>query len=302
MLEFQIIKLIKEKGPLTGQEMLDTLQADGLELWRTCMLSDKLYAYSIATHYLRLDRRLQGYARLSPSIFREFLTYTVVGLRGDEQSVKQRAKILLEHIKGVSKAKRELAYSVISGLSNTLATEEPLEQWACVILAGDIVFDMAHDVPRPERSTGRLVKGSDLDLVVIVDKDIPDELKKRLDDAIYREKYRLLITPHILEEIDYVVKDMDKVKEQLKFDTFRRMVACKILQEGILLYGSQRIFAQVKDTLCSSGVSERLEWLESRAQEFRKNAITCLVQEPGEVSKHEIMCLFYPVEESEEFE
>jgi len=35
---------------------------------------------------------------------------------------------------------------------------------------------MAHDAPRPERSTGKLVKGSDMDLVVVVDDLFPKEL------------------------------------------------------------------------------------------------------------------------------
>jgi hypothetical protein len=47
------------------------------------------------------------------------------------------------------------------------------------------------------------------------------------------------MAPHVREEIDYVVKDLDRVREQMRFDTFKRMVACKILQEGIFLYGGK---------------------------------------------------------------
>ena len=301
-MESRIIELIKEKGPLTGQQTLDSLTIDGLDLWRTVLQSGHLYTHSIARHYLRLDRRVKGFARLSPSIFREFLTYTVIGLSGDPSSIMQKAEQLQGHIREVSEAKRELAYRVISGISSRLATEEPLERWACVILAGDIVFNMAHDVPRPERSTGKLVRGSDLDLVVIVQDDTPKELRKRLDDAIYNEKYRLLTTPHIMEEIDYVVKDIKKVQEQLRFDSFRHMVACKILQEGILLYGSRDVYNQVMDMLEASGVDERLKALEARAHEFRANAVACLLGEVAQDDRGQIMCLFYPTEESEEFE
>ena len=35
------------------------------------------------------------------------------------------------------------------------------------MIAGDVVFEMAHLEPRPESSTGKLVKGSDLDIVVV---------------------------------------------------------------------------------------------------------------------------------------
>ncbi len=116
------------------------------------------------------------------------------------------------HIEGVSRAKIALAYNVVSGLSNRLASEVALEEWACFIIAGDIVYNMAHDVDRPERSTGKLVRGSDMDVVVIVDDECREGLLKRIDDTMFEEKYRLLITPHIREEIDYVVKNLSRVK------------------------------------------------------------------------------------------
>ena len=37
------------------------------------------------------------------------------------------------------------------------------------MLAGDIVYGMGHDAPRSERSTGQMVRGSDVDLVVITE-------------------------------------------------------------------------------------------------------------------------------------
>ena len=79
----------------------------------------------------------------------------------------------------------------------------------------------------------------------IVDDLFPKKLMNRLDDAIYQEKYRLLITPHFREEIDYVVKRLGRVREQVRFNTFKHMVACKILQEGTFLYGSEKIFYAV---------------------------------------------------------
>jgi uncharacterized protein with von Willebrand factor type A (vWA) domain len=50
---------------------------------------------------------------------------------------------------------------------------------------------MGHDAPWPERSTGQMVKGSDLDLVVITDDAVPEDFIRRLDDAIYQQKYRI---------------------------------------------------------------------------------------------------------------
>ena len=147
-----------------------------------------------------------------------------------------------------------------------------------------------------------MVRGSDMDIVVIVDDDFPERLMDRLDEEIYKEKYRLLINPHLREEIDYIVKDLNRVREQVNFDTFKRMVACKILEEGTLLYGSDRIFHTVKAMLKERGIMEKISVMETRARGFRKKAEEYLVREDPLKIKEESLYLFYPTEESEEFE
>jgi hypothetical protein len=301
-LEKEIVKLLKEKGPLTGSEVWDAIGGDQFALWRACMLSKDLSIHRIGTRYLRLDRRVKGFARLSPSILREFLTYSVMGPAEDLKAVAMRAQQISLRIEGVSRTKSQLAYSVVSALATQFETELPIREDASFIIAGDIVYNMSHDVPRPERSTGKLVKGSDMDLVVVVDDRFPQALTRRLDEAIYGEKYRLLITPHIREEIDYVVKNMERVTEQLGFDTYRHMVACKIMEEGTLLYGSERIFHQIKSMLKERGIIEKLRAMEKEAQQFREEAEKYLVLEGEEWLQGEDTYLFYPSEESEEFE
>jgi len=301
-LEEEIVKLLKEKGPLTGHEISNAVGADELILWRICKSSKTLAFHTVGTHYLRLDRRVDGFARISPSLLREFLTYSVVGFSSDPFSLSQRAATIEAHIREVSKGKSELAYNVISALANRFEDEIPLRDHVCFILAGDIVYNMAHDVPRPERSTGKLVKGSDLDLVIITDDSLPKKSIERLDEAIYREKYRLLITPHVREEIDYIVKNLERVRQQVRFDSFRHMVACKILREGTLLYGSDKIFHQVKSMLKAHGIFEKLSALETWAETFRKAAEEVLLYEDPDEIREGSLNLFYPSEESEEFE
>ncbi len=128
-----------------------------------------------------------------------FLTYSVISVSEDVHSLEEEARKLQAHIEGVSRTKLELIYQVISGMVSRLEINWPQDSQVCFIKAGDIVYNMSHDIPRPERSTGKLVNGSDMDLVVVVDDQFPEELMKQLDDAIYREKHRLLITPHIRE-------------------------------------------------------------------------------------------------------
>jgi hypothetical protein len=228
-LENEIITLLNEKGPLTGAELLNALDKEALLLWRACKLSASLAIRTIGCRYLRLDSKIEGFARLSPSILREFLTYSVIGLSADPDSLAGKANEIESHIKTVSRAKLDLANNIFAAVLDRFEDDALMKERACVLIAGDIVYGMAHDVPRPERSTGKLVQGSDMDLVVVVDNRFPKELMKLLDELIYQEKQKILIAPHLREEIDYVVKDLDRVMEQMEFDTFKRMVACKIL-------------------------------------------------------------------------
>lgn len=300
-MEQKIIRQLTDKGPLTGQELLNALHENEFLLWRTCKVSNHIMIRTLGTRYLRLDRRIQGFARLSPSILREFLTYSVIGLPEDPLSLDRKADDVLRHIGTISTSKSKLAYSVISSLSD-LFQEDALMKHTCFILAGDIVYNMAHDAPRPERSTGKTVNGSDMDIVVIVDDELPETQVKRLDDAIYQEKYRLLIAPHLREEIDYVVKDLNRVRNQVRFDTFKRMIACKILHEGTRLYGSETLFHQVKKILKETGVDLKLSEMEARSFVFRDKAEKTLLHEDPDRIEAEFLDLFFPAEESEEFE
>jgi hypothetical protein len=301
-MEKDIISLVKERGPLTGAEIFEAMDADILFVWRSCNRSTNLTIQRIGPRYLRLDRRVEGFARLSPSILREFLTYSVIGLAEDPDSVIHKTRQVRSHIEQVTRSKSELAYSIVSAAMERFEGSTLIREQAAVMIAGDIVYNMAHDVPRPERSTGKLVKGSDMDIVIVVDERFPKRLMKTLDDIIYQEKQRILTTPHLREEIDYIVKYMNRLREQMRFDTFRHMVACKILQEGTLLYGSEDLFCTIKGILREERVTEKLKELEARARIFRRNAEKNLLHEDPEKNRGDYQCLFYPTEESEEFE
>ncbi len=301
-IEGRILRLLEKRGPLTGAELWDSLGEDHLLLWRTCKLSPRLLVKNVGTRYLRLDRRVQGFARLSPSILREFLTYSVIGASGDLAGILRKLEAIGTQIERVSRAKSELAYSVVSAMASRLETELPVRDHTCFFIAGDIVYNMAHDVPRPERSTGKLVRGSDVDMVVIVEDHFPEVLKNRLDEAIYQEKYRLLVTPHIREEIDYIVKYKAKVLEQVQCETFQHLLACKILYEGTLLYGNERLFHEIKVLLRERGIAERFVQMEMEAARFRETAERCLLELPPCDIQNTESFLFYPAEESEEFE
>ncbi len=300
-MEEEIINLIKARGPLTGSEIRKSISCDNLLLWQTCKTSSNLQVISVGVRYLRFDRQVDGFARLSPSILREFLTYSVVGLAEKPHLTEKRGQEIFSHILQVSRAKMDLARHFVESLKTRLGEDWPDEQ-VCFLLAGDIVYDMAHDVPRPERSTGRMVRGSDIDLVVILNDNVPDDVVTKLDSAIYQEKYKFLKLPAINEEIDYVVKKMDRVREQVRFDTFKNMVACKILQEGKLIEGSDRLYHEVMKLLKDNGVTEKLDRLQEAAMVFRNQEEEFLLQSDAKNINRGDLYFFYPAEESEEFE
>lgn len=301
-MEQALLNRVRSHGPQTGWEIKEALGADGLLLWRACHGSRMLRVVRVGRRYLRLDRRLDPPERLSPSMYREFLTYSVVGERKEPEALEQRASALRRHIEGVSRSKLDLIYHVVSALARRLEPRWPPEARVCFILGGDIVHNMAHDVPRPERSTGRLVRGSDMDLVVVTDPAFPEPLFRQLDESLYEEKRRILLSPHLREEIDYVVKRLSKVEEQVRMEDFRHLLACKILQEGTYLWGSETLFTQIKQLLKARGVTERLAAMEQRAIQLREEAEAYLLREDPARIRAEGLHLFYPAEESEEFE
>jgi hypothetical protein len=80
------------------------------------------------------------------------------------------------------------------------------------------------------------------------------------------------------------------------------MVACKILQEGKLIGGSDRFYHEVMRLLEDHGVLEKLDRLQEAAIAFRKQEEEFLVQSDAKTINRENLYFFYPAEESEEFE
>ena len=314
-MEDAIVRLLEERGSLTGAELREISAADGFALWKTCMLSRRIEARRVGRRYLRLDRKVEGYARLSPSILREFLTYTAVGLASDPAALELRAGKLANRIKEITAAKLRLARRLISEIGAQIVDSERVRERAtgpraevgaedrfCVLVAGDIVYEMAHEAPRPERSTGRMVRGSDLDLVVIMDDEAPEELVGKLDDAIYRQKYRYLINPSLREEIDYTIKPLARVREQARFGDINDMVPCKVLDEAALLYGSERLYHAAKALLEESQAPAKLAVMEREAIESRERAEKHLLDRDQDSLSGDELYLFYTSEESEEFD
>jgi len=260
---------LRRLGPLTGAELLDATGLEVFALWKTCLDQEQLEWSVVGRRYLRLDRTVEGYARLSPSIKREFLTYTLVACLDQRAERERRAAELADEFRRISREKRLLARVRLRGVLEELPESEHYSDDVCFVIAGDIVYDMAHAVDRPEPSTGKMVRGSDLDVVVVVRNSVPDSYVAALERAILREKFLLLTHPTYREEIDFIIKPVSRVEEQLRFDTFEHMVASKILHEGRYLFGSRKLLHEVKRLTRAAGVPSKLAGLERRARAYR---------------------------------
>jgi hypothetical protein len=298
MTQDKILNILAEKGPMTGAQLLEQTGMEVLSLWQACRQSPSIRFEATGRRFLRLDRNVPGYARLSPSIRREFLTYMFVGLESQAEELTARAEVFRQQTKRISNSKREMAREAVISAMAPLPAKDLLLEKACFTLAGDVVYGMSHMVPRPEKSTGEMVQGSDLDIVIVVQDDLSPEIVDSLDRSIHKRKHLLLVNDR--EEIDYLIKTISRVREQLRFDIFSSMVACKILDEAQLLYGSPSVFEEVKKLVADHGIPERLRQLEQQAALSRKSAETQLLQAGEEKNSSEYLNLFYTHAEEDE--
>jgi hypothetical protein len=297
-MEKEIIPILSHNGPLTGAQLLEQTQMEVLALWQACRRDPSIHFERTARRFLRLDRNVHGYARLSPSIRREFLTYMLIGLDSQMDDLKSMADSLKKQTRHISQTKRELAKEAVISALAPLPAKEIIMEKACFLIAGDVVYEMSHTVSRPEKSTGEMVQGSDLDIIVVVEDDLAPELIDALDRAIHKRKHLLLVNDR--EEIDYLIKTIARVKEQLKFDIFSSMVACKILDEAQFLYGNPSVFDHVKQLVTEHGIPDRLRALESQATQERESAEEQLLQPGVESARSDYLNLFYTHAEEDE--
>lgn len=296
----RVLGPLRAAGPLTGAELVERTRLEPLPLWRLCRLTPEIISEQVGQRYLRLDRAVEGYARLSPSIRREFLTYTVLGASGQEEAARARAQALTAEAHRISRVKSHTAREQMASVMAEVGLHRREADDVTFIIAGDVTYGMAHSVPRPESSTGQLVVGSDLDIIVVAADDFPEDLLKRLDEAIYRRKHYLLKHPGHREEIDYIIKRLAKVREQVVFDSFEHGVAAKILHEGQLLCGSFAVFEEVKRLVTDAGVPERIAELEAAAIEDRRLAEQHLLETAADHRSGQHFNLFYTREEGDE--
>lgn len=267
----RLVAALRTHGPLTGAELVQHVGLDLFTTWRGCTSDPRILLAISGTRYVRLDLKIDGWARLSPSIGREFASYAVTHLADQTAQARSRLAALRSDTEWTSAQKRATAVRSVARVLDTLS--DGVASRVVFLIAGDVVYQMANANVRPESSTARAVRGSDLDIIVIHDDAVGSESIRSVDEAMYDAKWRLLAVPTNREEIDYVVKSFSRASAQVEdLTSFKSAVAAKILHESEYLAGSVTLYDQVRRVVAGSELQDRIDAWTAKAIATRSMA------------------------------
>lgn len=294
--------ILKKCGPLTGSQLAEKLpNLSSIAIWRACHNSDKFRITNCARYYLRYDILRDNQLRLSPSILRDFLTFSLVYL--PEQTVEnvETATRLANRFRSISLEKLSWARQALLQLEPDL--QKVLNDHCVVFLSGDIAYFLAHKTPRQHSTLSVPIMGSDIDIVIIANNGAPKEAIEKIEADFLLIKKIFLMTPHIREELDFIVKPIDKMIGQLGYRDIHDKIASKILYESYFLMGRVDVYQNLIQHLRLSGTWDRIEKDFGIALEQRKDTIRKILALPTEITIEdpEVSSLFFASKERLEF-
>ncbi|MFA7706632.1 MAG: hypothetical protein WCX91_05995, partial [Candidatus Omnitrophota bacterium] len=265
--------------PKTARELIHELGVRGLDnmalVYRICKNSEEIETIFSGKRYLRMDRVYgEVIPRLSPSMLRSFVDYEIIGRRGDPE-IQERLKSLEAERLKISHEKENLArYSAEKALNSC-----GLKQGVVFLIAGDVSYGMSHNREREERSTGTLVKGSDLDILAIVDESLFEKSPDAdIDNRLYDAKWFLLKNSR--EELDYIIKPLTRIYEYRDNVDPKDTIAVKIIAESKFLCGDEQLYAKVKAAIRESPWQEILDANFQTARQRRKSLVGEIIESP----------------------
>ncbi|GHD53142.1 hypothetical protein GCM10017083_29490 [Thalassobaculum fulvum] len=254
------------RGPSLGVDLVSHTGENVLTLARVLGTDPAVGRRALRTSYLRIDADSPGCARISPSFLRKFISFTLFGLEGaaqDGAALDAAFAALVDKHRTISRRKRELAQDLVRELHDLCAAE--LTGDFAVLICGDVVYDLAHDARRREHSTGIPVRGSDIDLVILLDE--PDlHLKDRLETELLKHKYFWLRHPTIQEELDFIIKTPGDVRRQAGLETVKDKIAVKVMMESRVLFEAGDIARRCAAIVQDPGVRG---WFDEAEREAR---------------------------------
>jgi hypothetical protein len=299
----RIIDLIRTHGPSPGAKLAEWLEGvPPIDLWRACYVSRRISIRNCARYYLRYDITRGNVLRLSPSILRDFLTFSLIYLPEQSVSAVEGGTLLANKFRTISLRKLSRARQALLQLPSDLQRE--LNDHCVVFLSGDIAYFLAHDTQRIHPSLSVPVNGSDIDIVIVTNNEADPVKIKAIGDALLKIKHLYLLTPAVREELDFIVKPFDKMIDQLAYGDIHQKIASKILYESYFLMGRIDIYESLMGHLELRGTRAKIEADFETALGQRKDTIRkILALTPEEsVKDPEVASLFFVSQERLEFQ
>ena len=225
--EARIIRVLQEKGPQIGKELSwALLDVPVLSLWQACFRSQSFLISHFASYYLRFDITRGDQVRLSPSILRDFLSFTLFGLPGQREQMIERQGQLSNMHREVSREKLSVAQQAM----RSVFVKQPREvrSRVCAFIAGDLAYFLAHNEPREHAASGEMLKGSDIDIVVIMQDSLPEETKLQFEAELTALKSFYMRHPDYRHEIDFICKRQSVMERQFNYLDIHDKIASKI--------------------------------------------------------------------------
>lgn len=299
-IEERILQTLAEKGPQIGKELAFAMpDIPVLALWQACFRSQSFLISHFASYYLRYDITREDQVRLSPSILRDFLSFTLFGLPGQREQMIERQGSLSNTHREISREKIALAQSAMKAVFLKLSRETRSQ--LCAFIAGDLAYFLAHNEPREHAASGEMVKGSDVDIVIILSDALPEEVKETIDAEMVRLKSIYLRHPDYRQEIDFITKRQSVMERQFGYADIHDKIASKIAYESMFLGGSLTLYMEVREAMSRLGVDKLIEADFDHALKDRKNAMRKLLHVDATTIDDETRSLFYFSQERVEF-
>lgn len=293
-------RLAKE-GPLLGGELCRHFpEQPYLAIWQACFQDLEIHISHFAGYYLRYDITRDDLLRLSPSVLRDFLSFTLISLP------HQRGEALLRQVE-ISNMHREISQRKIAIARSMLS--EILRQFdfsfqenICAFIAGDNAYFLGHDEPREVEGLGQLVKGSDIDIIIIHDDDIDPGAVEKVENEMVKSKNFFLRHPEHRQEIDFICKPRSKMFRQFDYSDIHEKIASKIAYESLFVAGSVQVYMDVIQQLEFSGVKAKIEADFRRAAAGRQAAVQTLLEASPDNLDENTESLFFFSRERLEFD
>jgi len=301
-IETEILKILKRGGPLTGSQLSEKLpEYTDIALWRQCYKSPIIRVTNCARYYLRYDITRGNQLRLSPSILRDYLTFSLIYLPDQMVEIVEIGTRLANQFRKISLQKLSWAREALLQLDDDL--QEVLYNHCVVFLSGDIAYYLAHETKRKHRQLGVEVNGSDIDIVIVTNRGAPPEKIAQIESQLLTIKKVFLTTPNIGEELDFIVKPIETMLGQLSYGDIHEKIASKILYESYFLMGRVDIYQTLMKHLKMSGTWDRIESDFEIALGQRKSTIAKILSLAADASTEdpEVASLFFASKERLEF-